>query len=472
MKNYNEIGPTPLENLETPLFRPNALGNEQNVGFVLPKNSENDKFINTIMENEVFSMAKPIQFKNEKEMDDYVKDYQHSLIAGIVFESDDYLQYTIRVNGTFVPDPTTDPIMNYAYGRYQIESQNLQADSYMNAFAPVQAAVDQAIIRLKTNDDSFSMIHQVGALGKPPSKFSTVSNLGKNNLSYDIGAMFVISMITIVTSLVQEKENKIKEGLLMAGVHPTVFWLSWLWIYIICILIISILVAIVFHIAHAFGSLNPFIMFSAIFFYGLSCCTMSFLFSTLFKRVKTAGTIFSIFIMVLVMCNFCISYINMTILKIFSFIFSPISIGAFVQEVFNMKLKNIDMSFKSIIKSDACIIFIGLIFTNILYFVLAVIFDNLFSESGNYLFKKNIKVNDIHDENDVSYERDIQEDYNAKNNETCVVEVSRVHKVFNRKTNDDDDDNKEKGNKKNEFLAVDDVSFKVYQNEIFAILGK
>jgi len=470
-KNYNEIGSTPLENLETPLFRPNVLGNEQNVGFVLPSNSENDKIINIIMENDVFSTAKPIQFKNEKEMDDYVKDYQHNLIAGIIFESDDYLQYTIRVNGTFVPDPTEDPIMNYAYARHQIESYNLQADKYMNAFAPVQAAVDQAIIRLKTNDDSFNMIHQVGTLGKPASKFSSVTDSNKNSISYQISAMFMLSMISIVTILVQEKESKIKEGLLMAGVHPTVFWLSWLWIYIICVLIISLLVSIAFYFTHAFGSLNPVVMFLAIFFYGLSCCTISFLFSTLFKRVKTAGAVFCVFILILLMCNYGISYMSTTVKKIISFLFSPISIGAFVQEVFNMKLKNSDMSLKNIIKSDAFIIFVGLVFTSILYFVLAIIFDNLFSESGNYLFKRNIKVNDIHNENEESYERDIQEDYNAKNNEKCVVEVSRVHKVFKRTTNDSNDNN-EKGKMKNEFLAVNDVSFKVYQNEIFAILGK
>jgi len=49
--------------------------------------------------------------------------------------------------------------MNYDYGRYQINSKNLEVNSYMNLFAPIQAAIDQTIVRLKINDDSFSMIH-------------------------------------------------------------------------------------------------------------------------------------------------------------------------------------------------------------------------------------------------------------------------------------------------------------------------
>jgi len=43
--------------------------------------------------------------------------------------------------------------MNYAYGRYQIKSKNLKANSYMNLFAPIQAEIDQTIVRLKINYD-------------------------------------------------------------------------------------------------------------------------------------------------------------------------------------------------------------------------------------------------------------------------------------------------------------------------------
>jgi len=63
--------------------------------------------------------------------------------------------------------------------------------------------------------------------------------------------------------------NKIKEELLIAGIHSTSFWLSWLWIYIIYILIISILIGIIFYFAHVFGNLNP-VTFLAVFFHCFS----------------------------------------------------------------------------------------------------------------------------------------------------------------------------------------------------------
>ncbi|OUM69562.1 hypothetical protein PIROE2DRAFT_2423 [Piromyces sp. E2] len=470
---YDAVGPTPVQDLETPyntLYKPDI---ENTVGFVLPNNSENDKIINSIMNNNIFNSTQPIKFNNEQEMDDYVIKNNHRMLAGIIFESDDYLQYTIRVNNSFVPDPATEPITNYAYGRYKIQSNNMISYSYVNVFAPIQEAVDQAIIRLKTNDDSFNLVHQVGTLGKPEVEYTPVRDMSKNIISYDISAIYIISILTIVNSLVQEKESKIKDGLLMSGIHPTIFWLSWLCVYIVCILIVSVLVSALFYFAKVFGSLNPIVILLILFFYGLSCCNMAFLFSTFFKRTKTAGTAVSIIVIILIMANMGISYINNTIKIIISFLFSPISVGSLIQNIYDMKINGIAYSFSNIIKNDADITFVALVFTNILYFVLAVIFDSYLLGGNSYIFNKNVKINDIHDENEISYQRDIQEDFNAKNNETCRVEVSRVHKIFKRKNNDtnDDDDTNNKNNK-HEFLAVNDVSFKVYQNEIFAILGK
>ena len=60
---------------------------------------------------------------------------------------------------------------------------------------------------------------------------------------------------------------------------------------------------------------------------------------------------------------------------------------AFIQTIFNMKIENSDISFITLIKFDACFIFMVLIFTNILYIVLSIIFDNLFLEGDNYYFK-------------------------------------------------------------------------------------
>ena len=57
--------------------------------------------------------------------------------------------------------------------------------------------------------------------------------------------------------------------------------------------------------------------------------------------------------------------------------------------------------------------------------------DNVFSnETSRYLFASKRNISKFNEENKVTYEQDIQEDFNAKNGEKCVVEVSHVHKTF------------------------------------------
>ncbi|ORX87956.1 P-loop containing nucleoside triphosphate hydrolase protein [Anaeromyces robustus] len=468
INDYGKIGATPLNELKS-LQLNTDLVNNVTLGFVLPEKNQDETIIKKVMDYNEFSsfQINPIHFKNQKEMDDY-NNYNYNLLAGIIFESDDYLHYTIRINSTSVPNPESDPQINYVLGRNQAENSIIESDKYLDLFAPIQAAIDQAIIRLKTNDDTFNLVHYFGKLGKPASKYSSPKSFTGNIIAYDISAMFILSVITIVMYLVKEKEDKIKEGLLMSGVHPTIFWLSWLAIYVSVVFLTSLIGTLILMKAI---KLNPIILFITIFLYGISCCNFGFLVSTFFTKVKTASSVASIIVLVFISVNFLISYINVTIRIVISFFISTISLGSFINEIYVMQNKNEVISFNAIIKSNAGIFLLGLIVTIFLYFILAVIYDNKSSGDNKYLFKKNIKISDFHDENEITYEKDIQEDFNAKRNEKCIVEVSNVHKVFKRKNSINDSEIKEKNIKKDEFLAVNDVSFKVYQNEIFAILG-
>ncbi|KAG4081393.1 hypothetical protein H8356DRAFT_1091383, partial [Neocallimastix lanati (nom. inval.)] len=80
------------------------------IGFVLPNNNKNSKIVDKIMNNEIFANVKPIIFENEDKIDEYYDDYKNLLVASVVFNSDDYLHYTLRVNDTSAPDPYTQAI--------------------------------------------------------------------------------------------------------------------------------------------------------------------------------------------------------------------------------------------------------------------------------------------------------------------------------------------------------------------------
>ena len=443
------------------------------IGVVLPKSTQDTTIIDKIKENEIFNNS-PYEFKkfeDQDKMDDFNNDFHNLLVAGIVFDSDDLYRYTLRVNSTTAPEPTTDDITNYVQGRFQSEEYGSNdADNYAAVFSPIQAAVDQAILRLKTNDDTITLKHNVGKLGVAKSQYDLTENAG--NLGFYISMVFMMPVIVITVSLVKEKEDGIKNGLLMAGTHPTLFWLSWLVLYTVICLIISVIITIIFHLSNTFSNVNPIIMVITLLLYGLSCCNLAFVCSTFFKRTKTAGTVISIIIVLFSYANMALAYISMTVRKILSLFLCQITIGSFVYEADRMENHFEKLTFSNLFSSSAGFFFIALIINNVLYFILSLIFDNLFStEDSQYLFNFNKKVNISEEDIETTNEKDIQEDYNLKNGARCIAEVDHVFKVFPKKINTDDETNKKPKEKNSQFLAVNNVSFKVYENEIFAILG-
>jgi len=476
---YNEIGPSDTENINTVFIQYASLMKQDKskiptIGFVLPKNNDG-AIIDKIKANDIFkdSSIEFKNFKNQNEMNDFNNDYHNLLLAGIIFESQDLFHYTLRVNSTSAPDPSTHGIANYIETRYSAETiGSTDADEYSYMFTPIQAAVDQAIIRLKTNDDSITLKHNIGKMGKAASKYESSGDGG--NFGFYISIIFLMPVIVICISLVKEKEDGIKDGLLMAGTHPTLFWLSWLILYTIICFVISLVVTIIFQFTGTFTNVNFIIMLLALLLYGLSCCNFAFVVSTFFNKTKTAGSIIGILFTVFAYANYTLSVISMGVKKVLSIIICQLSVGSFIYEVDSMENRFEKLTFSNLFKTDAGFFFLSLIIINVLYFGLALLLDNLFlNEGSSYLFgfNRNVKISD--EEMNETNEQDIQEDYNAKNGEKCMVEVSQVFKIFSKKKSNDDDmgsrDNSKK--KKGKFLAVNNVSFKVYQNEIFAILG-
>ena len=444
------------------------------IGFVLPKNNDG-AIIDKIKANDIFkdSSIEFKNFENQNEMNDFNNDYHNLLLAGVIFESVDLFHYTLRVNSSSAPDPSTHGIANYIETRYNVESfGSADADEYSYMFTPIQAAVDQAIIRLKTNDDSITLKHNIGKMGKAASKYENSGDGG--NFGFYISIIFLMPVIIICISLVKEKEDGIKDGLLMAGTHPTLFWLSWLILYTVICFVISLVVTIIFQFTGTFTNVNFIIMLLALLLYGLSCCNFAFVISTFFNKTKTAGSIIGILFTVFAYANYTLSVISMGVKKVLSIIICQLSVGSFIYEVDGMENRFEKLTFSKLFKTDAGFFFLSLIINNVLYFGLALLLDNLFlNEGSSYLFgfNRNAKISD--EEINETNEQDIQEDYNAKNGEKCMVEVNQVFKSFSKKKNNDNDmyNGEKSKKKKGKFLAVNNVSFKVYQNEIFAILG-
>jgi len=438
------------------------------IGFILPENYKDESIIKQIMDHEVFKNTnfKSVRFNKEEEMKNYNKDINNKdrLLASVVFESNDISKYTIRVDSSYVEDPTTNSVQDIL--KYGLEYYSYLESEYLEIFTPIQAAVDQAIIRIKTNDNTFTMRHFIGKLGIMGMTYEQTSSR-YDNIAYNICFSLSVSVFLIALNLVKEREEKLKDGLLIAGVHPTVFWLSWYIVEGAIALFLSLVYFAIFTIYKVFPAVNPIIVFVGIFLFSLSACSLSFVLSTFFKRSKTAGTVVLLIYILICFLVQILNVFNQIVQKILPFILSPTTLAKFLYAINDMYGKK--FSFIDIFKTDVGYYLLILLLNNVTYLLLAIILDNLLcGENGGSLFTSKRKIKDLKSEDEVSYQKDIQEDFNAKNHEKCMVEVSRVHKIFKGKNKNDDGSKKRKGT---EFLAVNDVSFKVYQNEIFALLG-
>jgi len=248
---------------------------------------------------------------------------------------------------------------------------------------------------MKTDDNTFKMKYFIGKLRRIFSNVSPYAVSLSSITTYYISLAFMTSVYIITINIVKEKEDNLKDGLLVAGVHPTIFWLSWFIVERFISLIISIVMTIIINILNElFSNVNFFVIISIIFLFSLSACSYGFVFSTFFKRAKTA----SVVVLILYIIPFFIaqytSLVNEDISKILSFIFSTVSLKEILNNLEILKYTYKSINLINIFNTDAGKYLIILTSNSIFYFVLALILDNLFSnETSRYLFvpKRRIK---------------------------------------------------------------------------------
>ncbi|KAG4090783.1 hypothetical protein H8356DRAFT_628945 [Neocallimastix lanati (nom. inval.)] len=227
----------------------------------------------------------------------------------------------------------------------------------------------------------------------------------------------------------------------MAGVYPSVFWLSWLIFYLFVIFVVSGGITIFFYFFKTLSNINPLFIFLSIFFYGMSCCSLSFIFSYFFKNTKTAGPVVSIISVIIIMANMATSYVSLKIRKLVAIFLSPIYICSFIYKIDKMKSHNENLTFNNFIKSDSGYFLLILLANNILYYVLAIVLDIIDNAGGfKFFLLKSFLLKSflLKGENECNigyqddYQKDIQDDETNKNKK-CMVEVSGISKIFEKK---------------------------------------
>ena len=427
------------------------------------------------------------KFETEQQLLDFVRDdTEGQLLCGVVF-GDDYTDYTIRISGFKIVDSSEEPISDYARTRqsemttvYQgwanlvsVSTDIAETDKYNNVFIYIQKAVDSAIIQLKTGGSVKGYTTKIGKLSEPAIHYNSKINESSEQKFDGIGPylMFIIigQIFHISNRIMEEKENKIKEGLVAVGANPYILFFAWEIIYFPFSLFLMVMIYI-FDPSNIFGSLNPILYVLLLLFYIISMYSIVVIITNLVKKYRTVLVMICLFVSCMLTLSEMVYNLklsgNMKIHRILCAIFPFFSLGMAGAEVGHEDDHGRFIGFGTMFDSDFGINFVFLFVDAVVYFLLAILFEYLhgidFRSFG--VSKSEMKKELVDNE----YAEDIQEDPVGSE---CFVEVKNIYKFFKFRRNigTDNDDNDKKLGKV--FAANRNISFKVYKDEIFGILG-
>jgi len=442
------------------------------------------------------------------------KDNDNNIVAGVIF-GQDFNEYTIRIKGNNIVDSNEKPISDYGKSRiseyieneiadrfdypnfyvnsntninHYNESINLKnkvlyyrgftkADSYIGTFIPIQIAIDNIIFQIKTNGTIKGYSVDIGKLSKPPVYYHLNENENRkesfSGYALSIYVIFFGQILGIMSKFMKEKESGIRDVLLSIGANRIALWISWVVIYfpfsifsIIMIFLIDSSNVIGFG---SHGSINPILYFVYLVLYALAVFEMTICLCLVTRKTKSLILIISLTVVAVSAVSPSIYQIKFSddwyLEKFFSFVFPPIGVSMASAVITYESNRNGYIGILSgIFINEFGVYFFFMIIDVIFYFLLAVYIDN---KDWFVLPTRTIPL--VADEElSLSYALDIQEDPFGGE---CYVKVRNIYKYYTYKKNFVNSSDNNDGKIGSEFAPNKNISFNVYKDEIFAILG-
>ncbi|XP_061353107.1 ABC transporter A family member 2-like isoform X3 [Gastrolobium bilobum] len=333
-----------------------------------------------------------------------------------------------------------------SYG-VQTNSTNLQRrgkyeDPTFAFQLPLQLAAEREIARYLIGDPNFSWNVFLKEFAHPAmSPFSAVGSIGPAFFL----AIAMFNFVLQMSSLVTEKELKLRQAMSMMGLYDSAYWLSWLTWEAVVTLLSSLLIVLFgmmfqfrFFLKNSFG-----VLFLVFFLFELNMTGLAFMLSAFIRKSSSATTLgFSIFII-----GFLTQLVTQagfpyttSISKTFRNIWSLFPPNPFSQalQVLSDAVSTPEDDGLSWSKrgecapnDDNCVItindiYIWLLVTFILWFVLAIYFDNIipnasgvrksmlyFLNPGYWMGKGGQKVKAPHQEHSTPDDEDVLEEENT-----------------------------------------------------------
>jgi len=442
----------------------------RSIAFVLPKQQnaidmDGDSFIKEVMSDSIFQKEYPIKneiFDTERQLIDHVGNETLNIFLCAVIFGNDFTDYTISPYSKDVMDGNVDPLSE------TIDYK--QNAKYEDLFIQIQYAIDNAIIKWKTNNKVRGIDVSVGSL----SEHARSHPLEKNFDGLGPYLMFIIigQIVHLSSHLMEEKENKIKEGLVLVGANSSILSFSWTLIYF-PLSFILITMFLILDPCSITKTINILLYFLLLVSYIISMYSIVIVITNIIKRYKIVVVIICLFVSIMLSLPEVVYNLqfngHILMHRILSSIFPFFGLSMAVVEIGRIDLYEdtvVDkITFSNMFDSEFGINFVFVVVDAVFYTMLAFLMEyfNGIEFRGFRMGKGLIKNRS---KNHKEYTDDIQEDPVGAE---CYVEVKNISKFYKYRKNIFRGDKNKKIGKV--FAANNDISFKVYKDEIFGVLG-
>ncbi|XP_074647073.1 cholesterol transporter ABCA5-like [Tubulanus polymorphus] len=270
--------------------------------------SENTADIRRILDSVVATLnvtARPgyVFVTNNTEAEvDYMMNYT-SWYAGLNFTIDgDTISYSIRLPAEQFS--LTSQILPFASaadchdGPSGLSKGNCPSNDFLySGFAVLQVAIDTAIIQWKSNETIPKQRYQVKMMPKD-AHYPSIQVL-QILYSIYIPMSYTPFLTYLVVYLVYDKERKIKETMQIMGLLNSPYWLSWLIVYAIVILLVTAGIALIGYLFKVFMYSNWLLIALFLYLYGLTLIAMGFLISAFSNKTRVAASVSSFIVLAL-----------------------------------------------------------------------------------------------------------------------------------------------------------------------------
>ncbi|KAL4693465.1 hypothetical protein H8957_002629 [Semnopithecus entellus] len=258
---------------------------------------------------------KVLGFSSEEEFEDYVKEVNNSekVLAAIVFDHDfknsnDPLPLKVKYYLRFSNEKKSNMLENvYEEGSWltdflfppipsvgpRNQDENGGSPGYISeGFLFVQHSLDKAIMQYHSGQAAEMLFSSVSVFVQ---RFSYPSYYHDFFFMFSgifiplvLVCIFSLNHLTLVQSLVWEKENRLKEYQLMIGVSNWMLWVAYFFTFLCLYSIIIIFMCIVFFVkvkpAPVIQSSDPTLIVIFLLFYAIATICFSFMVSTFFSK--------------------------------------------------------------------------------------------------------------------------------------------------------------------------------------------